>query len=200
MKELERLFEKKIREETQLFEEEQRRRRFRVMQREEELRLVGRQVLEKFPGHGTEPFRGTIIRQLDGQNSQGLSVYKVRYADGESHRRSEDKLLSFLVDRDAEDQEAKQRIADMPASSDEEEQVVVEGEEHEESTQPFMDDESVEQDELTTPADDESLDCSVVVGQLQTVRSINSASLASASSTPPVEIVSRPAAGELLAT
>eukprot|EP01044_Picomonas_judraskeda_P024407 COSAG03_NODE_6719_length_1015_cov_3.682226_1_plen_197_part_01 len=150
MRDQKRLFEEKMREQRRLFEEQQRQWMAKVTKRENELRLEGRQVLENFIGHGE--FRGTVIR-LDGQNSQGLSMYKVRYTDGTSHNRSEDKVLRFLVDRHAEDHGAKQKIAEMSPSSDEEEEeeeeeeVMVEGEEHQESTQPFVDDENVDQEE-----------------------------------------------------
>jgi hypothetical protein len=58
--------------------------------------------------------------------------YKVRYTDGDSHERREDNIVKNLVDRNHEDQQAKQKIASMAPSSDEED---AEG-----STQPFVED------------------------------------------------------------
>lgn len=188
----ERQFEEEMKERRQLFETQQRQWMVRVIEREKELRLVGRQVLENFPGHGS--FRGMVIGLLDGQSNQGRPTYKVRYTDGKAHKRSELRLLNYLVDREAEDQEAKQKIAGMPPSSDEEEEMVVEGEGHEESTQPFVDDESDEQVELM---DDQTLECAVV-GQIERVwaPAVNSAPREIASVSPPAEMVSRPIMGD----
>ena len=211
----ERLFEEKIRQQRRVFEQEQCQRMEKVKEREKELRLVGRQVLENFPGHGA--FRGRVIEQVDAENSRGYPVYTVCYTDGQILRRSEDKIIRSLVDRDAEDQQAMQQIAELPpASSDEEdeEEVVVEGKEHEESTQPFADDERIEHKESTKPGiDDESADCTVAVGHVERVWSAeicsretagpqahNSAFLGNASVSPPAETVCGPAIMEQPAT
>ncbi len=119
MREQKRLFE----EQKRLFEEKQRQLAAKVTEREELLSLIGRQVQEKFLGHGA--FYGTVVSKV-GTN------YKVRYTDGDSHERREDNIVKNLVDRNHEDQQAKQKIASMAPSSDEED---AEG-----STQPFVED------------------------------------------------------------
>ena len=123
MSEQKRLFE----EQKRLFEEKQRQLAAKVTEREKQLSLLGRQVQEKFPGHGT--FYGTVVCKV---GLCSAPKYKVRYTDGDSHERSEENIVKNLVDRNHEDQQAKQTISSIPPSSDEEDATGG-------STQPFID-------------------------------------------------------------
>ena len=132
-----------MRDRQRQLDEERRRLAEQIAAHELSLGLVGRQVHEKFTGHGK--FRGTVIQKLSGQtSSQGTAMYKVRYEDGDRQVRSEERIVTNLVDRNQEDQDAKKKIEDLPPPSSDEEGEEGGSEEQlddqEEATQPFVED------------------------------------------------------------